>query len=112
MGHGRAFHFLAAAILIGGSAPADAAVCETDIAAFQRSFERAQSADPRYVGTAPQTIAAQLEHQPTVASVRAARKDAKHAVADALREAKILNAEGRTAACEAALEKARLLLDP
>jgi hypothetical protein len=98
-----------AAILAIGAGPARAGRCSVDIAAFQRILKQkgfGQNA------SAPQTVGAQLEHQPTPASVAQAKKEANADVDAAVREAKMLNAQNKRAECEATLAKARLLLHP
>ena len=56
---------------------ANAASCAQDIEKFQNALPRDENGDPTFVGTARQSIAAQLEHQPTPISVERAKKDAR-----------------------------------
>jgi hypothetical protein len=67
---------------------------------------------PGEVGTAPQSVDAQLEHQPTPVSVESAEHKARNEVASVLAQAKALDAEGKPNECLAALAKAKLLLNP
>jgi hypothetical protein len=69
-----------------GISSASGEPCSKDIAEFQHLWR--QEGTTAAVGSAPQTVDAQLEHQPTPASVEKAKKDAKTAVGAALREAK------------------------
>ena len=101
-----AFSAVVAFSALGG--PASAGSCGGQIAQFEQTLAQ----DPHAVGTAPQTVDAQLEHQPTPASIAQAKANARGNVASALDEAKALDAQGRDAECMAALERARLLLHP
>jgi hypothetical protein len=59
--------------------------------------------------TLPQSIDAQLHHQPTRGSVRQAEENARLRFATVLR-AKILNAEGKTTECMQSVTEAKRLL--
>lgn len=89
--------------------PARAGSCSVDIADFQHALKLEGSGQ---TASAPQTVGAQLEHQPTPASVAHAKKEANADVDAAVREAKMLDAQNKGAECEATLAKARLLLHP
>lgn len=91
----------------GGTARAGS--CSVAIAKFQHALRHE---GPGHTASAPQTVGAQLEHQPTPASVAQAKKEAKADVDAAVREAKMLNTQNKRAECEATLAKARLLLHP
>jgi hypothetical protein len=74
-------------------------------------FEKAvrQSAnDPEAGPTAPQSIAAQLEHQPTPGSVKRAEEGAEAAFEAGLMHAERLDARGDRAGCRRALADAKL----
>lgn len=75
-------------------------------------FEQAMQQRPDLVATAPQSIDAQLEHQPTPSSVAQAEATAKGNVLSALDKAKALDAEGQDGECLVALARARILLQP
>lgn len=92
-------------------APAIAGPCSVEVAQFRASLPPQNDADAT-VGSAPQTLAAQLGHQPTQASVEQARKNAQASVATTLAEADKLDAEGNQSACEDALARAKLLANP
>jgi hypothetical protein len=97
------------AALVVSVGVARASPCSAHIAAFQRTLTQE---GPDHVASAPQTLGAQLEHQPTPASVAEAKKQASSAVSAAVREAKMLDAQNKSAECEATLAKASLLLRP
>jgi hypothetical protein len=88
--------------------PASAGPCADQIAEFEQFLQE----HPGTVGTAPQSVGAQLEHQPTPASIERARQNAKAEIAAALAQAKTLDAEGKQDECVDALAKAKLLLNP
>jgi len=60
--------------------------------------------------TLPQSIDAQLHHQPTRESVRQAEENARLRFATVLARAKILNAEGKTTECMQSVTEAKRLL--
>jgi hypothetical protein len=94
-----------AAILLVGSAPGHAGPCTESIAQFEYAVR--QSANNPYAGPmAPQTIGAQLDRQPTQASIKRAEQRAKAAFAATLARAKRLDARGNRAGCERALARA------
>jgi hypothetical protein len=86
--------------------------CGTEIASFRRTLQQLEILNPRAVGSARQTIDAQLEHQPTPMSVELAEKNAKAEIAAVLAQAERLDSQGRQDECRSALDTARLLLDP
>jgi multidrug resistance efflux pump len=94
------------------AAPAVAGSCAADIAAFRQTVERQERLNPESVGTAKQTIAAQLEHQPTPMSVARGRHAARAEIAAAIARAENLDSQGRADECRAALDTAQILLDP
>jgi hypothetical protein len=97
------------AFAIGFSvAPAAAGPCADQIAEFEQFLQE----HPGAVGTAPQSVGAQLEHQPTPASIERARQNAKAEIAAALAQAKTLDAQGKQDECVDELAKAKLLLNP
>jgi hypothetical protein len=96
------------AYLVIHAASASAGPCGDQIAKVEHSLKQHSGA----VGTAPQSIAAQLEHQPTPASVNRAEEHAKGEVERILAEAKKLDAQGEQGECDDALAKARIILSP
>jgi hypothetical protein len=87
---------------------AQAGECSGQIAELQQALEK----QPDLVGTAPQTIGAQLGKQPTPSSVAQAQAHSKGDVARMLQEAKALDERGKESECMAAVAKARLILNP
>ena len=92
-------------------APAYAGACGAEVAEYRNSLPQHGLAEDA-VGSAPQSVSAQLRHQPTPASVEQAKKGAMANVTAALAEAEKLDAEGNQSACEDALAKAKLLAQP
>jgi hypothetical protein len=88
-------------------ASASAGPCAGDIAELEQSLQQ----QPGVVGTAPQTVDAQLGHQPTRASVESAKRNAKTEIATILERAKALDQDGKEE-CVAEVGKAKLLLNP
>ena len=88
--------------------PASAGPCADQIAEFEQFLQE----HPGAVGTAPQSVGAQLEHQPTPASIERAKQNARTEIATVLAQAKVLDAEGKQNECVDALANARLLLNP
>lgn len=60
--------------------------------------------------TAPQSIGAQLGHQPTPSSVESARQEAQSRFSSTLARARELAAEGKSAECMEAVTNARRML--
>jgi hypothetical protein len=96
-----------AATLVMGSTPAHAGPCAADIARFEQEVQ-ASRASPDAGPGAPQSIGAQMEHQPTPASVAAAKALAEAEFAAVLARAKALDAQDDKA-CFEALAEARLI---
>jgi hypothetical protein len=85
---------------------ANAGPCSADIAQFEQAIR--QSAGNPFAGlTGPQSIAAQDEHQPTVASVKKAEHDLKARFAATMAKAKRRDARNDREGCERALSEAR-----
>ena len=91
---------------------ANAASCAQDIEKFQNALPRDENGDPTFVGTARQSIAAQLEHQPTPISVERAKKDAQSQILRTLAEGQALDSQGRPGECREAMARAKILLSP
>jgi len=97
-------------ILVLSAAPANAASCSSQIAQFEdivRHSENSQASGP----TAPQSIDAQLGHQPTVRSVMRADRQAQTEFEADLARAKDFAARGEDDECMLALGVAKLLFD-
>jgi len=103
---------LAAVALIGGSAACNAGPCTTQISQVEKQIRSAQAASPPGGAgdpSAPQSVGAQLHHQPTPGSVERAENQA---VADgdaALERARKADAAGNATACAKALTETKEL---
>jgi hypothetical protein len=103
---------LVAVTATAGAAPAWAGPCAAEIAGIKQTLSRRERRQPDGFGAAPQSIAAQLEHQPTPASVARARKSARAAILDEVAKAESSDARGEQSACRDHIGRARLMLDP
>jgi hypothetical protein len=90
---------------------AQASVCSDAIAQLHISARRLAHNNPVDGPSAPQSIAAQLGHQPTPLTVHDAERTAKSDFAAILARAEALDAEGKQAKCMEAVINARHLLD-
>jgi hypothetical protein len=89
-----------------GAAAAHAGPCTSQIAQFEQAVR--QSAGNPYAGPmAPQSIGAQLDRQPTPASIKRAEEQAKAAFAATLARAKRLDKQGNRVGCTRALVAAK-----
>ena len=77
-------------------ATASAGPCAGEITDFRSSLSRDKNGEPTFIGTAPQSIGAQLEHQPTRESVEHAKKQAQAQILMVVTQAEALNSEGKT----------------
>jgi hypothetical protein len=68
--------------------------------------------EPTFIGTAPQSIGAQLEHRPTRESLEHAKKQAQAQILMVVTQVEALDSEGKQSECRNALAKAKLLLNP
>ena len=103
---------LAAWACIGGVAAAQAGPCTAQIAQVEQQIRLAQaSSPPGGAGepSAPQSVGAQLHHQPTPGSVQSAESRARANADAALDRARKADAEGDASACRKALEQAKEL---
>jgi hypothetical protein len=101
---------LTVAPLIGGTELAQAGPCSAKIDALDRELRRLQAAHPPSGAgevTGPQSIGAQLHHQPTPQSVESAAGKAKADAAAALERARKADAAGDEALCARALQDVR-----
>ena len=94
----------ATTLLCGGSV-AHSGPCTAQIARFEGQIQRSL-ADPDYGPTAPQTVEAQLHHQPTAVAVHNAESQARANADGALQRTQKADADGDAAACVVALEEA------
>jgi hypothetical protein len=80
--------------------------CTAQIAQFEQQIQRAL-ADPDGGPTAPQTVEAQLHHQPTPVAVQNAESKGRENADAALQRAQKVDAEGNAAECVIALDGAK-----
>jgi hypothetical protein len=103
---------LAGAALLVSVADAQAGPCTKQIAEVERQILQLQ-ATPSSSGaglpSAPQTMGAQLHHQPTPGSVESAQSKASADASAALGRARKADAAGDATACAAALDEAKRL---
>jgi hypothetical protein len=85
---------------------AHAGPCSTQIAQFELAV-RQSAGKPDAGPFAPQSIGAQLDRQPTPASIKRAQKRAQAIFAATLARAKRLDARGNRAGCTRALSAAK-----
>jgi hypothetical protein len=103
---------LASVALMCGTTAAQSGPCTARIAEVERQVAQLQAAPPPSGAgepTAPQSIGAQLHHQPTPGSVGSAENTANADADAALERARKADAAGDAAACNAALNQARRL---
>jgi hypothetical protein len=93
-------------------ATASAGPCAGEITEFRSSLSQDKNGEPTFVGTAPQSIDAQLEHQPTRESVERAKKQAQAQILTVVIQAEAFDSQGKQNECRQALAKAKLLLNP
>ena len=97
---------LVAAALGLSVAAAHAGPCSSRIAQFEQAV-RQSAGNPNAGPMAPQSIGAQLDRQPTPASVKRAEEQAKAAFAATLARAKRLDKQGNRVGCTRALAAAK-----
>ena len=107
----RAISRLSATLLVAAAlglsvAAAHAGPCSSRIAQFEQAV-RQSAGNPNAGPMAPQSIGAQLDRQPTPASVRRAEEQAKAAFAATLARAKRLDKQGNRVGCTRALAAAK-----
>jgi len=85
---------------------AQAGPCSKDIAEFETAIR--QSAGNPYAGlTAPQSVGAQRDRQPTPASLKQAKQRLQSKFSATMARAKRLDAKGDSAGCSSALSEAK-----
>jgi hypothetical protein len=102
----------AAVALIGGSAASYAGPCTKQISQLEQKIRLAQEGSPPGGAgepSAPQSVGAQLHHQPTPGSVQSAERIANADGEAALARARNADAAGNAAACAKALAEAGAL---
>jgi hypothetical protein len=94
------------AMLCSGVTVAQAGPCSEDIAQFEAAI-RQSAGNPNAGLTAPQSVGAQLNHQPTPASVKRAQKRLQSTFSATMARAKRLDAKGDGPGCSRALSVAK-----
>src|SRR5262245_41168275 len=94
------------AALALGVASAQAGPCSNKIAQFEQAV-RQSAGNPGAGPMAPQSIGAQLDRQPTPASVKRAEERAQTSFDSAMARAKRLDAQGNRSGCTRALTAAK-----
>jgi len=102
---------IVAAILAPNLASAHEGTCSKEIAQLEQVVRQSER-NGDAAQTRPQSIGAQLHHQPTPSLVKQAEDRAQTNFATILARAKTLDAEGKHAECMEALAAARLMFDP
>jgi hypothetical protein len=99
-----------AGLIVGATlccmAVAQAGPCSEDIAQFETAI-RQSAGNPNAGLTAPQSVGAQLNRQPTPASVKQAQKRLQSKFAATMARAKRSDARGDRAGCTGALDAAK-----
>jgi hypothetical protein len=94
------------AVLALAATNALAGPCTSDIAQFEAAIRSSQG-NPFAGLTAPQSVGAQLEHQPTAASVKQAQQRLQATFAATMARAKRYDAQGNRLGCTRALNAAK-----
>jgi hypothetical protein len=102
---GTAFPIIWAALCLS-SAVAQAGPCSNDIAQFEAAMRRS-AGNPNAGLTAPQSVGAQLDRQPTPDSLKQAKERLQSKFAATMARAKRLDAKGDLAGCTRALSAAK-----
>jgi hypothetical protein len=112
MSHSAAAALIFAVIAVFSAERASAGPCGEEVAVFRASLPQNPTEAAGDVGSAPQSVGAQLRHQPTPASIARAERSALSKVVRMLSRADAFDAAGDQRACRHALSKARLLVNP
>jgi hypothetical protein len=102
---------ISCALLVLSAAPTNAASCRSEIAQFEGSIVRHSENSHAAGPAAPQSIDAQLGHQPTARSVVRAERQAQTEFEASLARVKDFAARGDDAECMQALGVAKLMFD-
>ncbi len=105
---GSSVPFLMIAILVAGAVNAQAGPCTARIVQIERYVQNS-APGPDTGPSAPQSVGAQLHHQPTPGSVEGAENRARADGLAALDRARKADAAGDAAACAKAIEEAKLI---
>jgi hypothetical protein len=103
---------LAAVAFVGAAAEAHAGPCATQISQVEQQIRTLAAASPPGGAgdpSAPQSVGAQLHHQPTPGSVQSAEQAANADGEAALARARKADDEGNVSACAKALTEAKAL---
>jgi hypothetical protein len=103
---------LATVTIIGGGVAAQAGPCTTQISQVEQRIRAAQVVSPpggAGDASAPQSVGAQLHHQPTPNSVQSAERMANADGEAALTRARNADAAGNAGACTKALDEAKAI---
>jgi hypothetical protein len=90
---------------------AQAGPCTADISRFEATVHQSMG-DPFAGLTAPQSVDAQLGHQPTLQSIHRADQRLKSRFSEAMARAKWYDAQGNRSACTRALNTAKKIYIP
>jgi len=104
--HQGATALIIGAVLCLSATFAQAGPCSKDIAQFESAI-RQSAGNPSAGLTAPQSVGAQLEHQPTPQSVKRAQLHLRANFAAAMARAKLLDSRGDHTGCSSALSAAK-----
>ena len=105
---GGLFVFTSGVALLCGAGAAHSGPCTAQIARLEQQMSLTVPG-PESGPTAPQTVGAQLHHQPTPGTVEHAEGTANKDADAALDRARKADADGNAAGCHQALSEARLL---
>jgi hypothetical protein len=97
-------------ILVLSAAPANAVPCTSEITQFEGVARHSESS-LAFGPTAPQSIGAQLGHQPTARSMTQAEKRAQTGFQVTMARAKKFAAQGKDTECMQALNDAKMMFD-
>lgn len=106
----RCITLIFGSVLVLSAAPANAVPCTSEITQFEGVVHNSESG-PAFGSTAPQSIGAQLGHQPTASSMMQAEKRAQAQFESTIARAKTFAAQGNDAECMQALNDAKLMFD-
>ena len=108
---GVTYTILISGIILVLTAPsANATPCASEIAQFENVIRHTGN-NGAFGPTDPQSIAAQLGHQPTVSSVIQAKRQAQSEFNATLARAKNFAAQGKDTECMQSLSNAKLMFD-
>lgn len=99
---------LIGAAIAGGARAAPPGSCDDMVARFDAYLKT----HPNATGALPQTVGAQLMHQPTTAAIAAAKKKGRAHLEDLLDKAKAEQKAHDESACQATLSEVRWMLKP